>query len=37
MVDLNKLIGFEWDGGNIDKNYKKHGITAKEAETVFFR
>ncbi len=35
MIDLRKIIGFEWDEGNFDKNYKKHGITTKEAEEVF--
>lgn len=35
MVDLSKLAGFEWDKGNIDKNYIKHGITPNEAEEVF--
>lgn len=28
-------IRFEWDKGNIDKNFKKHGITNEEAEEVF--
>ncbi|MBU1000108.1 BrnT family toxin [Patescibacteria group bacterium] len=35
MIDLSKLAGFEWDKGNIDKNYIKHGITPNEAEEVF--
>ncbi|KKS81100.1 MAG: hypothetical protein UV55_C0021G0001 [Candidatus Gottesmanbacteria bacterium GW2011_GWC1_43_10] len=35
MLDLSKIVGFEWDKGNIDKNYEKHGITLKEAEEVF--
>jgi len=35
MVDLRKIKGFEWDEGNIDKSYKKHGITPNEAEEVF--
>ena len=26
MIDLSKVVGFEWDKGNIDKSYKKHGI-----------
>ena len=25
---------FEWDQGNIDKNYRKHGISPNEAEEV---
>lgn len=28
-------IEFEWDRGNIDKNFKKHGINNEEAEEVF--
>ncbi len=35
-VDLSKLEGFEWDGGNQSKSLKKHGITALETEEVFF-
>lgn len=26
---------FEWDSGNIDKNYEKHGVSPNEAEEVF--
>ena len=33
--DLNRILGFEWDEWNLDKSYKKHGITQKEAEEVF--
>jgi len=29
------VVKFEWDKGNIDKNYQKHGITPNEAEEVF--
>lgn len=29
------VIGFEWDKGNLDKSYKKHGITPSEAEEIF--
>jgi uncharacterized DUF497 family protein len=35
VVDLTKITGFEWDKGNIDKSFKKHGITPNEAEEVF--
>lgn len=35
MIDLNKLTSFEWDQGNLDKSYQKHGITPSEAEEVF--
>ncbi len=35
VIDLSKITGFEWDRGNIDKSYQKHGITPNEAEEVF--
>jgi uncharacterized protein len=35
MIDLNKISGFQWDRWNIDKSYKKHGITPNETEEVF--
>lgn len=35
MLDPSKITGFEWDKGNIDKSYQKHGITPNEAEGVF--
>lgn len=35
MIDVSRLIKFEWDQGNVDKSYKKHGITPNEAEEVF--
>lgn len=30
-----KIVEFEWDRWNIDKNYLKHGLTPKEAEEAF--
>jgi hypothetical protein len=30
-----KLIKFEWDSGNLDKSYLKHGVLPKETEEVF--
>jgi len=35
MRVLPKTISFEWDEGNLDKSYEKHGITPKEAEEIF--
>lgn len=35
MRILPKVIKFDWDKGNLDKNYQKHGITPKEAEEIF--
>ncbi len=28
-------VFFEWDKGNIDKNFVKHGVTNQEAEEIF--
>lgn len=36
MIDLNHITGFDWDDGNARKN-DKHGVSASEAEEVFFR
>ena len=35
MLDLDKIKEFEWDKGNIDKSYEKHGITPGKTEEVF--
>ena len=35
MTDLSEIGGFDWDSGNARKN-DKHGVTAAEAEQVFF-
>lgn len=35
MKILLKPVIFEWDKGNINKNFIKHGVTNKEAEEVF--
>ena len=36
MVDLSKIIGFDWDDGNARKNHEKHNVSQSEAEQVFF-
>ena len=36
---IDKLLactGFDWDEGNLLKNWEKHGVTAAECEQVFF-
>jgi uncharacterized DUF497 family protein len=33
---LPAIAGFEWDEGNSRKNEKKHGVTDREAEEIFF-
>lgn len=35
MIDFGKIKEFEWDEGNIDKSFIKHGITPKESEELF--
>lgn len=35
MIDLTRIVGFEWDEGNPRKN-ATHGVTMAEAEQVFF-
>ena len=30
------VSGFEWDAGNSDKNWRRHGVSQGEAEQVFF-
>lgn len=35
MLSLDKYKGFEWDKGNVDKSYQKHGISPNEAEEAF--
>jgi uncharacterized protein len=33
---VHNMEGFEWDKGNSDKNLRKHKVTNKECEEVFF-
>jgi hypothetical protein len=33
---LQACTGFDWDGGNLLKNWEKHGVSAAECEQVFF-
>ena len=35
MIDLARIVGFDWDDGNARKN-EKHGVSMAEAEQVFF-
>src|SRR5271156_2905209 len=35
MIDLAKVIGFEWDEGNSRKN-EQHGVSMADSEEVFF-
>lgn len=33
---LLKASGFEWDAGNLEKNWFKHGVSPLECEEIFF-
>lgn len=33
---LNQSAGFDWDSGNIDKNWLKHRVSPTECEQIFF-
>lgn len=35
MIDLSKIVGFDWDDGNTRKN-EKHSVSTAESEQVFF-
>ena len=35
MIDLARIIGFDWDDGNTRQN-DKHGVAQAQAEEVFF-
>ena len=35
MIDLGRIVGFEWDDGNSRKNFDKHRVDQPEAEQVF--
>ena len=36
MIDLGKIVGFEWDNGNSGKSADKHDVSQAEAESIFF-
>ncbi len=36
MIDISKISGFEWDTGNMKKNWVKHGVSNEECEEAFF-
>lgn len=35
MIDLARIVGFEWDDGNRRKNAEKHGVAQAEIEQIF--
>jgi uncharacterized DUF497 family protein len=36
VIDLQRIVGFDWDAGNARKSVDRHGVTQAEAEQVFF-
>jgi uncharacterized DUF497 family protein len=36
MIDMDRIVGFEWDEANSRKNITKHGVGQSEAEQIFF-
>lgn len=36
MLDFQSAQGFDWDEGNQDKNWLKHGVSNGECEELFF-
>jgi len=34
--EINQIMGFQWDEGNIHKNLYKHGVENWECEQIFF-
>ena len=35
MLDLVRVVGFDWDAGNARKSFNKHGVSQQEAEEIF--
>ena len=36
MLEIDRIDGFDWDAGNIDKNWIKHQVSNSECEELFF-
>jgi len=35
MIDFGRIVGFDWDDGNLHKSIQKHAVSPLEAEQVF--
>ncbi|MFA6376271.1 MAG: BrnT family toxin [Candidatus Paceibacterota bacterium] len=35
-IDFGQIGGFDWDSGNLDKNWEKHQVMFWESEEIFF-
>jgi uncharacterized DUF497 family protein len=36
-AELGTCTGFEWDAGNVDKNWERHQVSSMECEQIFFQ
>jgi uncharacterized protein len=36
MISWAECAGFDWDDGNVNKNWEKHGVADAECEEIFF-
>ena len=36
LIDSDKIEGFDWDKGNVSKNWNSHKVSTGESEEVFF-
>ena len=36
MINLEQIVGFDWDNGNSRKSADKHDVSQAEAESIFF-
>ena len=36
LTKIFKYTSFDWNKGNLDKNWKKHGVCNSECEQIFF-
>ena len=36
MINLDQIIGFQWDLGNAEKSDQKHDVLPSESEEIFF-
>jgi uncharacterized DUF497 family protein len=36
LITAPEFEGFDWNGGNAEKNWDRHGVSPLEAEQVFF-
>ena len=37
LLDLSRVDGFDWDAGNVQKNWDRHGVAFYECEEVFLQ